>query len=60
MLEHIRNHTTDKIVLISNATQTLDLMEKLCRNKKWAITPRYSTGMLMDPSGTAASDWTGP
>jgi DNA repair and recombination RAD54-like protein len=39
MLEHIRNHTTDKIVLISNATQTLDLMEKLCRNKKWAITP---------------------
>ncbi len=34
MLDHIKNHTDDKIVLISNATQTLDLMEKLCRNKK--------------------------
>jgi DNA repair and recombination RAD54-like protein len=34
MLEHIKNYTDDKIVLISNATQTLDLMEKLCRAKK--------------------------
>jgi DNA repair and recombination RAD54-like protein len=34
MLHHIKTHTNDKIVLISNATQTLDLMEKLCRNKK--------------------------
>lgn len=34
MLAHIKNHTDDKIVLISNATQTLDLMEKLCRTKK--------------------------
>lgn len=35
MLHHIKTHTNDKIVLISNATQTLDLMEKLCRNKKY-------------------------
>lgn len=35
MLDHIRNHTDDKIVLISNATQTLDLMERLCRAKKY-------------------------
>lgn len=35
MLDHIRNHTNDKIVLISNATQTLDLMERLCRVKKY-------------------------
>lgn len=34
MLDHIKNHTNDKIVLISNATQTLDLMERLCRVKK--------------------------
>jgi DNA repair and recombination RAD54-like protein len=37
MLEHIKNYTDDKIVLISNATQTLDLMEKMCRNKKWGL-----------------------
>ena len=33
-LHHIKTQTDDKIVLISNATQTLDLMEKMCRNKK--------------------------
>ncbi|WVF69157.1 hypothetical protein IAT40_003932 [Kwoniella sp. CBS 6097] len=35
MLHHIKTYTTDKIVLISNATQTLDLMERMCRNKKY-------------------------
>ncbi|KAF7969897.1 hypothetical protein HWV62_25631 [Athelia sp. TMB] len=34
-LHHIQTQTTDKIVLISNYTQTLDLFEKLCRNKKY-------------------------
>lgn len=34
-LHQIRTQTTDKIVLISNYTQTLDLFEKLCRNKKY-------------------------
>ncbi|KAJ6502461.1 DNA repair protein, SNF2 family [Mycena sanguinolenta] len=34
-LHHIRTHTNDKIVLISNYTQTLDLFEKLCRSKKY-------------------------
>jgi DNA repair and recombination protein RAD54 and RAD54-like protein len=33
-LHHVRTQTTDKIVLISNYTQTLDLFEKLCRSKK--------------------------
>ncbi len=33
-LYHIHTQTNDKIVLISNYTQTLDLFEKLCRNKK--------------------------
>lgn len=33
-LDHIDKQTNDKIVLISNYTQTLDLMERLCRNKK--------------------------
>jgi DNA repair and recombination RAD54-like protein len=34
-LHHIKTQTTDKIVLISNYTQTLDLFEKLCRSKKY-------------------------
>ncbi|KAF7338222.1 DNA repair protein rhp54 [Mycena venus] len=34
-LHHIRTQTNDKIVLISNYTQTLDLFEKLCRIKKY-------------------------
>ncbi|TFK42503.1 SNF2 family domain-containing protein [Crucibulum laeve] len=34
-LHHIRTQTNDKIVLISNYTQTLDLFEKLCRSKKY-------------------------
>ena len=44
MLDHIRNQTNDKIVLISNATQTLDLMEKLCRNKSVFLSVMPSSG----------------
>ncbi|GLA46518.1 DNA-dependent ATPase protein rad54 [Aspergillus niger] len=33
MLARIRQDTNDKIVLISNYTQTLDLFEKLCRTR---------------------------
>ncbi|KAF8163376.1 DNA repair protein, SNF2 family [Crassisporium funariophilum] len=36
-LHQLRTQTTDKIVLISNYTQTLDLFEKLCRNKKYGF-----------------------
>jgi DNA repair and recombination RAD54-like protein len=34
MLDYLNKNTNDKIVLISNYTQTLDLFERLCRNKK--------------------------
>ncbi|KAL1947897.1 hypothetical protein VTO73DRAFT_13621 [Trametes versicolor] len=34
-LHRIHTETNDKIVLISNYTQTLDLFEKLCRSKKY-------------------------
>ncbi|KAF7294844.1 SNF2 family domain-containing protein [Mycena indigotica] len=34
-LHQLRTQTNDKIVLISNYTQTLDLFEKLCRSKKY-------------------------
>lgn len=33
MLARIRQDTNDKIVLISNYTQTLDLFDRLCRNR---------------------------
>ncbi|RDB21268.1 DNA repair protein rhp54 [Hypsizygus marmoreus] len=36
-LHQLRTQTNDKIVLISNYTQTLDLFEKLCRSKKYAF-----------------------
>ncbi|KDR81689.1 hypothetical protein GALMADRAFT_239813 [Galerina marginata CBS 339.88] len=36
-LHHIHTQTDDKIVLISNYTQTLDLFEKLCRSKKYGF-----------------------
>lgn len=32
----IKSQSDDKIVLISNYTQTLDIIEKLCRNKQYA------------------------
>ena len=35
MLARIRQDTTDKIVLISNYTQTLDVLEKLCRARSY-------------------------
>jgi DNA repair and recombination RAD54-like protein len=34
-LHRIHTETNDKIVLISNYTQTLDVFEKLLRSKKW-------------------------
>lgn len=36
-LHQLRTTTNDKIVLISNYTQTLDLFEKLCRSKKYGF-----------------------
>ncbi|KAK9452767.1 P-loop containing nucleoside triphosphate hydrolase protein [Dipodascopsis uninucleata] len=35
MLARIRKETDDKIVLISNYTQTLDLMERFCRSRRY-------------------------
>lgn len=36
-LEKLRKETNDKIVLISNYTQTLDLFAKLCRSKGYGF-----------------------
>ncbi|CAG8763208.1 19256_t:CDS:10, partial [Cetraspora pellucida] len=35
MLAKIKNETKDKIVLISNYTQTLDVFERLCKTRKY-------------------------
>lgn len=35
MLARIRSETDDKIVLISNYTQTLDLFERMCRSRRY-------------------------
>lgn len=37
MLARIRADTNDKIVLISNYTQTLDLIEKMCRLRRYGL-----------------------
>ena len=37
MLARIRADTNDKIVLISNYTQTLDLFDKLCRSRNYGV-----------------------
>lgn len=39
-LHRIRTETTDKIVLISNYTQTLDLFERLLRSKQYVHSRR--------------------
>ncbi|KAI8977938.1 P-loop containing nucleoside triphosphate hydrolase protein [Pilobolus umbonatus] len=37
MLSKIKNDTNDKIVLISNYTQTLDILETYCKQKRYAF-----------------------
>jgi DNA repair and recombination RAD54-like protein len=37
MIWQMRSETKDKIVIISNYTQTLDLIEKMCRLRKWGL-----------------------
>lgn len=37
MLARIRQDTNDKIVLISNYTQTLDIFDKLCRSRNYGV-----------------------
>jgi DNA repair and recombination protein RAD54 and RAD54-like protein len=46
MLARIRSETNDKIVLISNYTQTLDIFEKMCRAKRYWLV--YEINVDMD------------
>jgi len=58
MLDFIKTRTNDKIVLISNYTQTLDLMERLCRAKQYVIFHLQSFRFLQLVSDTVSSVWT--
>ena len=58
-LHRIRTETNDKIVLISNYTQTLDLFEKLLRSKKYAcIALSVELRLTIATIGMGTSAWT--
>lgn len=66
-LHKIKTETSDKIVLISNFTQTLDVMEKMCRERRWGnlrldgtmqITKRQKlVDRFNDPEGRSSSSF---
>lgn len=58
MLDFIKTRTNDKIVLISNYTQTLDLMERLCRAKQYVIFHLQSLRYLHLVPDMVSSVWT--
>ena len=47
-LHRIKTETSNKIVLISNNTQTLDMFEKMLRSKKYALTFHLFRSLLND------------
>jgi DNA repair and recombination protein RAD54 and RAD54-like protein len=59
MLASIKTNTTDKIVLVSNYTQTLDLFEKLCR-KRGYLYVRLDGSMSIKKRGKTVEDFNKP
>ena len=48
MLKHLKKETDDKIILVSNFTQTLDLIEEHCKSKLYSyVRLDGSTGKLL-------------
>lgn len=59
MLAQIKMTTTDKIVLISNYTQTMDLFEKMCRKRTYQFV-RLDGSMSIKKRGKIVEDFNKP
>uniref|UniRef100_A0A182Q2T2 DNA repair and recombination protein RAD54-like n=1 Tax=Anopheles farauti TaxID=69004 RepID=A0A182Q2T2_9DIPT len=59
MLASIKTNTTDKIVLVSNYTQTLDLFEKLCRKRGYGYV-RLDGTMTIKKRGKVVDEFNRP
>jgi DNA repair and recombination RAD54-like protein len=59
MLAAIKTTTTDKIVLVSNYTQTLDLFEKLCRKRQYGYV-RLDGSMTIKKRGKVVEEFNKP
>lgn len=59
MLASIKMNTDDKIVLVSNYTQTLDLFEKLCRKRGYAYV-RLDGTMTIKKRGKVVDEFNKP
>lgn len=62
LLEQIYNHTKEKVVLVSNYTQTLDILEAICEQRSWGLlrldgsTPPAKRQTLVDRFNTSGRD----
>lgn len=59
MLADMKTNTSDKIVLVSNYTQTLDLFEKLCKKRNYLYV-RLDGSMNIKKRGKAVEDFNNP
>jgi DNA repair and recombination RAD54-like protein len=55
LLFHLREHTKDRIVIVSNYTQTLDLMQALCRTRNYPCLRLGEYSMLWSPATRRAT-----